>query len=112
MHLRNLIAAITLTASTANAATTIYFEDGGYYELAEGEELYVSEGRVWEFTRFLADDLRIEQIEPFVPAEQCSTGLTFGGSSCTTNDAEVVEEVEVETETTTETCDFTFGGGC
>ena len=109
MHLRNLIAAVTLTAATANAATTIYFEDGGYYELADGEELYVSKGRVWEFTRFLADDLRIEQLEPFVPAEQCSTGLTFGGESCVTT--EPVTE-EVEDETTTETCDFTFGGGC
>ena len=110
MHLRNLIAAVTLTAATANAATTIYFEDGGYYELADGEELYVSKGRVWEFTRFLADDLRIEQLEPFVPAEQCSTGLTFGGGSCVTTEP-VTEEVEDET-TTTETCDFTFGGGC
>jgi hypothetical protein len=110
MYLKSILAAAALTAATANAATTIYFEDGGYYELADGEELYVSKGRVWEFTRFLADDLRIEQLDPFTPSEQCSAGFTFGGSSCTTQEP-VTEEVEVETETT-ETCDFTFGGGC
>ena len=111
MYLRNLIAAATLTAATASA-TTIYYDNGEVYDLADGEELYVSKGRVWEFTRFLADDLRIEQLEPFTPSEQCSTGLTFGGGSCVTTEP-VTEEVEVETETTTtEACDFTFGGGC
>jgi hypothetical protein len=111
MYLKSILAAAVMAATTANAATTIYFEDGGYYELADGEELYVSKGRVWEFTRFLADDLRIEQLEPFTPGEQCSTGFTFGGSSCTTS-TPVTEEVEIETETTTETCGLTFGGGC
>lgn len=112
MHLKSLLAAVAMTAVTANAATTIYFDNGEVYDLVEGEELYVSKGRVWEFTRFLADDLRIEQLEPFTPSEQCSTGFTFGGGSCTTYEP-VTEEVEVETETeTTETCDFTFGGGC
>jgi hypothetical protein len=94
-----------MAAVTANA-TTVYFDNGDYYELADGEELYVSKGRVWEFTRFQADDLRIQSLEPiFDPSEQCSTGLTFGGSSCTTSEQE--ETVE------SDECDgLTFGGGC
>ena len=107
MHLKSLLAAATLMAATANA-TTIYFDNGDYYDLKEGEEVYVSKGRVWEFTKFQANDLRIQSLEPVVdPSEQCSAGLTFGGSSCVTNEPEV-EEVEE-----TSACDgLTFGGGC
>ena len=105
MYLKSILAAAVMAAVTANA-TTVYFDNGDYYELADGEELYVSKGRVWEFTRFQADDLRIQSLEPiFDPSEQCLTGLTFGGSSCTTSEPE--ETVE------SDECDgLTFGGGC
>lgn len=107
MLLRSLLAAAMMAATTANA-TTIYFDNGDYYDLKEGEEVYVSKGRVWEFTKFQANDLRIQSLEPVAdPSEQCSTGLTFGGSSCVTSEPEV-EEVEE-----TSVCDgLTFGGGC
>ena len=105
VSLAAILAAMTL-AATANAAT-VYFDNGDYYELAEDEQVFISKGRVWEFTRFQANDLRIQSLEPLVdPSEQCTTGLTFGGSSCVTS------EPEAPVETETETCDFTFGGGC
>ena len=105
MSLKSLLAALTLTATTASA-TTVYFDNGDYYELQPNEEVYISSGRVWEFTRFRADDLRIQSLEPFVDSsEQCTTGLTFGGESCATS--EPVETVE------SDECDgLTFGGGC
>jgi hypothetical protein len=104
MYLKNMLASIAMAAVTANA-TTVYFDNGDYYELTEGEELYVSKGRVWEFTRFQADDLRIQSLEPiFDPSDQCSTGLTFGGSSCTTSEP-------VETNESDECDVLTFGGG-
>ena len=67
--MRKLLIAMIALAATSAAADTIYFDDGTVYELKTGEEIYVSSGRVWEFTRFLANDLRVQQIEPFaVPA--------------------------------------------
>jgi len=67
--------------STANAIT-IYFDDGTTYELQENEAVYVSSGRVWEFTRFQPLDLRIEALVPLgveEPEEDC---LGFGHGSC------------------------------
>jgi len=108
--MRKLLIAMIALAATSAAADTIYFDDGTVYELKTGEEIYVSSGRVWEFTRFLANDLRVQQIEPFaVPAEQCIDQLGFGPEQCTTYEevTEVVEQAQAD-------CDdgLTFGGGC
>jgi hypothetical protein len=108
--MRKLLIAMIALAATSAAADTIYFDDGTVYELQTGEEIYVSSGRVWEFTRFLANDLRVQQIEPFAaPVEQCIDQLGFGPEQCTTYEevTEVVEQAQAD-------CDdgLTFGGGC
>ena len=102
--------ALLAGVSSVNADETVYFEDGSYFVLKPGEKIFVSRGTLWEFTRFLSRDLRIEAAAPVYVApvfEECD-GLTFGGDSC-----DVVEEEEVE-ETVVEVCDaLTFGGpGC
>jgi hypothetical protein len=68
--------------STAKAATTIYFDDGTFYELQENEAVYVSSGRVWEFTRFNPLDLRIEALEPLATEEPEEDCLGFGHTTC------------------------------
>ena len=109
-----LIATIALAAASATA-DTIYFDDGTVYELLPEEEIYVSSGRVWEFTRFLADDLRVQQIEPFAAqAEQCIDRLGFGPEQCTTYEEVIDEVVEQVVEQVQSDCEdgLTFGGGC
>jgi hypothetical protein len=68
--------------STAKAATTIYFDDGTFYELQENEAVYVSSGRVWEFTRFNPLDMRVEALEPLATEEPEADCLGFGHTSC------------------------------
>jgi len=97
--------------SSVKADETIYFEDGSYFVLKPGEKIFISRGTLWEFTRFLSRDLRIEAAAPVYVApviEECD-GFTFGGNSC-----DVVEEEEEVEETVEEVCDtLTFGGtGC
>ena len=67
--------------STAKA-TTIYFDDGTFYDLKENEAVYVSSGRVWEFTRFNPLDLRIEALVPLEVEEPEEDCLGFGHSTC------------------------------
>ena len=68
--------------STANAIT-IYFDDGTTYELQENEAVYVSTGRVWEFTRFQPLDLRIEALVPLAVEESEEEAcLGFGHGGC------------------------------
>ena len=61
-----LVAGVISTAK----ADTIYFDDGTLYELRPGESVYISSGRVWEFTRFDPLDLRIQALEPLVGVHQ------------------------------------------
>lgn len=113
--MKNLLIATIALAAVSAAADTIYFDDGTVYELQPEEEIYVSSGRVWEFTRFLADDLRVQQIEPFaVQAEQCIDKLGFGPEQCTTYEEVIDEVVEQVVEQVQADCDdgLTFGGGC
>lgn len=67
--------------STAKS-TTIYFDDGTFYDLKENEAVYVSSGRVWEFTRFNPLDLRIEALVPLEVEEPEEDCLGFGHSTC------------------------------
>lgn len=67
--------------STAKA-DTIIFDDGSMYELQAGESVYVSSGRVWEFTRFQPLDLRIEVLEPFTVGQADDNCLGFGHGGC------------------------------
>ena len=73
-----LVAGVVSTA----AATTIYFDDGTFYDLKENEAVYVSSGRVWEFTRFNPLDLRIEALVPLEVEEPEEDCLGFGHSTC------------------------------
>lgn len=109
--MRKLLIAMIAIAATSAAADTIYFDDGTVYELKPNESVYVSSGRLWEFTRFLANDLRVQSVEPFAaPVEQCIDQLGFGPEQCTTYE-EVTEEVAEQAQAD---CDdgLTFGGGC
>ena len=117
--MKNLLIATIALAAVSAAADTIYFDDGTVYELKPDESVYVSSGRVWEFTRFLANDLRVQQIEPFsVESEQCLASLGFGHEQCTdfedVTDDVVEDDVDDVIETTLDECSdgFTFGGGC
>jgi len=73
--------------STAKA-TTIYFDDGTTYDLQENEAVYVSSGRVWEFTRFNPLDLRIEALVPLEVEEPEEDCLGFGHSTCSSGSDE------------------------
>jgi len=73
-----LVAGVVSTAK----ATTIYFDDGTTYDLQENEAVYVSSGRVWEFTRFNPLDLRIEALVPLAVEEPEEDCLGFGHSGC------------------------------
>ena len=101
-------------ASKAEAQETIYFENGDFFTLEPGEKIYVTKGQLWEFTRFLTSDLRIQARTPiYISPEtiECD-GLTFGGDSCDTEEETTVSTVESEEETEEECDGFTFGGGC
>ena len=73
--------------STAKA-TTIYFDDGTTYDLQENEAVYVSSGRVWEFTRFNPLDLRIEALVPLEVEEPEEDCLGFGHATCSSGSDE------------------------
>ena len=92
------------------SADTLYLEDGTTIDLPVGSKLYVSEGTVWEFTRFNEGGFDIRPLSPVVEiVEVCEDELTFGGISTVCEEEVVVEEPEE-----TEECDsLTFGGsGC
>jgi len=76
--------------STAKA-DTIIFDDGSMYELQAGESVYVSSGRVWEFTRFQPLDLRIEALEPFTVDQADDSCLGFGHGGCAESSADPSE---------------------
>lgn len=109
--MKSFILALLLTASATQAAT-LYLDDGTQLDLPVGSRVYVSEGQLWEFTRFNEGGFDIRPLVPNVEVtESCTrnTGLTFGGGSyvCT---EEVVVAPEPEEEA--EECDgLTFGGG-
>lgn len=79
-----LVAGIVSTAK----ADFVYYDNGSVYELQPGESVYVSSGRIWEFTRFDPLDLRIQALEPLstVDAEEgpedTSDCLGFGPGGC------------------------------
>jgi hypothetical protein len=73
-----LVAGVVSTA----AATTIYFDDGTFYDLQENEAVYVSSGRVWELTRFNTLDLQLESLAPLEVEEPEEDCLGFGYSTC------------------------------
>lgn len=110
--MKSFILALLLTASATQAAT-LYLNDGTQLDLPVGSRVYVSEGQLWEFTRFNEGGFDIRALVPTVEiTESCTeaTGLTFGGGSYVcTEEVVVPEEEEVAEE-----CDaFTFGGsGC
>ena len=90
-----LVAGVISTAK----ADFVYYNDGSVYELQPGESVYVSSGRVWEFTRFQPLDLRIQALEPLstLAAEETE---------------EVSEQTTEASEQSTEDC-LGFGhGGC
>ncbi len=106
--MKSFVLALLLTASATQAAT-LYLNDGTQLDLPVGSRVYVSEGQLWEFTRFNEGGF---DIRPLVPAvritESCTadTGFTFGGDSYVCTEEVVVEEPEE-----TEECDgLTFGG--
>jgi len=83
------IAAILVAGVVSTAkADFVYYDDGSVYELQPGESVYVSSGRIWEFTRFDPLDLRIQALEPLstVDAEEgpedTSDCLGFGPGGC------------------------------
>lgn len=88
-----LVAGVISTAR----AQTIYFQDGSTYDLAAGESVYVSAGRVFEFTRFQPTDMQLKALEPMVaPGEATGPCLAFGHGPCVeesteTNYQEVIE---------------------
>lgn len=85
-----LVAGVISTAK----ADTIYFDDGTLYELQPGESVYISSGRVWEFTRFDPLDLRIQALEPLAteePVESTDDCLGFGPGGCASNSDEMSE---------------------
>ena len=107
--MKSFILALLLTASATQAAT-LYLNDGTQLDLPVGSRVYVSEGQLWEFTRFNEGGFDIRALVPTVEVtESCTedTGFTFGGGSyvCT-------EEVVVPEEVAEECDGFTFGGGC
>lgn len=91
----------------AVSAETIYFEDGTSLNVPAGSGVYIQSGAAWRYTRFDADGMHLERMEPDAKVvEVCEEAeMTFGGSSqeC----VEVVETPPVE-------CDeLTFGAyGC
>ena len=105
---------LAAAASKAEAQETVYFENGDFFTLEPGEKIYVTKGQLWEFTRFLTSDLRIQARTPVYisPETQECDGLTFGGASCGVEEEEttVVVVVEPEEETVEECDGFTFGG--
>ena len=79
--------------STAEA-DTIYFDDGTLYELQPGESVYISSGRVWEFTRFDPLNMRIEALEPLAteePVESTEDCLGFGPGGCASSSDDMSE---------------------
>jgi len=115
--MKNLMMAAALTASVGATASTIYFDDGSTIDLPVGSKVYVTEGSVWEFTRFNEGGFDIRPLLPTAEVEEsCTTsnGLTFGGASYVCEEVLTVteEEESVEVEDESEACDFTFGGGC
>jgi hypothetical protein len=111
--MKNFVLALLLTASATHAAT-LYLNDGTQLDLPVGSRVYISEGQLWEFTRFNEGGFDIRPLVPSVQVtESCTqdTGFTFGGGSYSCSE-EVVVEPEPEEET--EECDsLTFGGsGC
>ena len=108
--MKNFLLGLLLTASATQAAT-LYLDDGTQIDLPVGARVYVSEGQVWEFTRFNEGGFDIRALVPTVAVtETCvGGGLTFGGASEECTEEVVVEEPEEETAE----CDsLTFGGGC
>ena len=109
--MKNFVLALLLTASATHAAT-LYLNDGTQLDLPAGSRVYISEGQLWEFTRFNEGGFDIRALVPTIEVtERCTreTGLTFGGGSYSCSE-EVVVEPEPEEET--EECDgLTFGGG-
>lgn len=104
--LKTMFVIFAMLASAAQA-TTIYFDDGTAYDLQPGESVYVSSGRLWEFTVFNPLDMRIEAVEPleYEPLEDEGSDdcLTFGGGSC-------VYEEEVDVDVILETISGRFEG--
>lgn len=108
--MKSFILALLLTASATQAAT-LYLNDGTQLDLPVGSRVYVSEGQLWEFTRFNEGGFDIRALVPTVEVtESCTedTGFTFGGGSYVCTEEVVVPEEEAEPAD----CDFTFGGGC
>ena len=114
--MKNFVLALLLMASATQAAT-LYLDDGTQLDLPVGSRVYVSEGQLWEFTRFNEGGFDIRPLVPKVEVtESCTqdTGFTFGGGSFVCTEEVVVEEPETEEPEETEECDsLTFGGsGC
>ena len=94
----------------AVSAETIYFQDGTALEVPVGSSVYITEGTVWEYTRFDDEGMDLRPVEAnasVVEVCQSDDGFTFGGSSQSCSEGvEVPEQVE-------ECEGFTFGGsGC
>jgi hypothetical protein len=87
-----LVAGVISTAKS----DTIYFDDGTTYDLKPGESVYVSSGRVWEFTKFHPLDLRVQALEPMSTQAADEECLTFGGDSCVTSEPESSDSVGSE----------------
>lgn len=86
-----LIAGVFSTAK----AETIIFDDGSMYDLQPGESIYVSKGRVWEFSRFQPLDLRLEALEPFTMGEADNECLGLGHvSGCEVSEEMTQEQTE------------------
>ena len=119
---RYLIACLLLSASVAMAQTTIYFDDGSYRELSEGESIYITD-ESWVFSvpkgGYVAGEFVFTRLTPLTTAAEEQECLTFGGESCVVSETEALE-IFSEKITTNETItgsdcsnQLTFGGlGC
>lgn len=106
--MKKLIAAALAVFTASAMSATLYLDDGTTVDLEVGSKVYVSDGQLWEFTRFNEDGFDIRPAGLFIEVkEECSEGggFTFGGGSV------VCSEVVEITETEPQDC-LTFGGDC
>ena len=95
--IKYLFTALLLISSVSMAQTTIYFSDGSYRDLEEGEVVYVTDSE-FVFTvpkgGYQEGEFVFTRLFPLLKAEEEEEEkncLTFGGDSC-------IEHDEVDTE--------------
>ncbi len=106
--MKYLVSLMMVISMSAVAETTILYDDGSTYTLAEDEHVYVSDKGVYSARGGLKTWLRIIRMEPWTERDyvytpqpdQCDGGLTFGHVACP----------EEDEDSDSGGGDFTFGG--